>query len=930
MNKTRSLFPWGALCLVLLAAMSLLSVVVAQDEADEMVPPLMDDFETEELFTGKDQFNNDIGHAAWGDTPGNVQLLIEEIERDGEMTRALAVNYDVSAFGGFTHALSDGANWISQDWTAFGALQFSLYGNNTGGTVQVEIFDNRNPALNNDTAERWFFRITDDYEGWQDFTIPFSNFQRRTDFQPGGAPNDGLGLNAVSGYAFGMPTGTGAQTAYVDNVTVVFVETEPILIDDFEMEELFLSNDGAGNDIGYVAWGDTGGNVELRLIDAQRGSDDTRALVVDYDIAAFGGFSHVFNDGEVRASQDWTSYNTISFWFLGNATDAEIQFEIFDNLNPDVAGDSAERWAFRFVDDSRGWKLVEIPFIDFQRRTDFQPNGALDDGFNLNAVTGYAFGMPAGIGGNIAVIDDIRISLVEGVDQPAGVGAVLAEAVEAAPVVERPDIDLAEVEPNPDLLGSIPFVEPIMVADYETGLPYILADGTAIGYVPFGDTTGNTVIGTTQINPFTAAAIPEISEFNQALRIDYNIGAYGGYTHALTDGESWISIDATNHNAMEFWLYGNDTGGIVMVELFDNRAPDSTGDTAERYFYHLLDDFEGWQKVTIPFAFFQRRTDYQPNGAPNDGFNLDAVAGYAFSFPVGVGQQTAWVDKVQFTVVEDPSTVQIGAEDNRVTSVEVDESITWDSREWELLWSDEFDAEAGTSINEDFWTCRIGGGGWGNNELQYYTCDEENVAHDGEGNLVITAIEETVDGDTCWYGECRYTSARIVTQDKVEFTHGRVEARIHIPEGQGMWPAFWMLGADFPEVVWPLSGEIDIMENVGNEPNIVHGSMHGPGYSGGQALGNSYVTDFTFADDFHVFAIDWDPYVVRWYVDGEMYGLIPVQALGDSVWVYEDDMFLLLNVAVGGFWPGEPDETTEFPQQMLVDYVRVYQLADTE
>jgi len=910
---------------VLLIIMSMISIwVMAQDDAVDMVSPLMDDFETDELFTSMDEFNNAIGHSTWGDLPGSVELSLTEIERDGEMTTALEINYDVGAWGGFTHAFTDGESWISQDWTDFGALQFSLYGNNSGGIIQVEIFDNRNPGLNSDTAERYFFRITDDYEGWQDFTIPFGSFLRRADFQPGGAPNDGLGLNEVSGYAFGLPAGAGAYTAYLDNVMVVFLENEPIMVDDFAMDEIFLAQDGAGNDIGHVTWGD---GVELNLIEALRSGDDVSALAVTYDISGFGGFSHIFNDGAEHAPQDWSAYNAISFWFLGSGTGEEIQVEIFDNLNPEAAGDSAERWFYRFVDDGFIWKQVEIPFVDFQRREDWQPDGALDDGFNLNAVTGYAFGLPAGIGNKVAVIDDIQVITIAGVDQPEGV-TVATEASEE--VVERLEVELEDVEPNPDLLEPIPFTEPILLADYEEGLPYLIADGVAVGYVPFGDVTGNAVIGITQIKPFTAMAIPEISEFNQALRVDYNIGAWGGYTHAITDGESWISVDATNHNAMEFWLYGNDTGGVVMIELFDNRDTEAPGDTAERYFYHMLDDYEGWAKITIPFAFFQRRTDYQPNGAPDDGFGLDAVAGYALSFPAGAGSQTAWVDNVQFVVVEDPSSVQMGGEDNRVTSVEIDESITWDSREWELLWSDEFDADAGTSINEDYWTCRTGGGGWGNNELQYYTCDLDNIAHDGEGNLVITAIEEGVEDDRCWYGDCRYTSSRIVTQDKVEFTHGRVEARIKVPEGQGLWPAFWMLGADFPGVVWPLSGEIDIMENVGYEPNIIHGTIHGPGYSGGGGIGNSYIADFNFADDFHIFAIDWDPYVIRWYVDGEMYGMISVNALLDNPWVYEDDMFLLLNVAVGGNWPGEPDETTVFPQEMLVDYVRVYQLADAE
>lgn len=904
------------LSVLLLALFSLSGLAVLAQE--ESAAPLMDDFETETLFMVTDEFNNAIGHAPWGDTLGNVQLSLKDVERDGVAQRVLAINYDIGSWGGFTHALNDGTNWISQDWTAFNALQFSLYGNNTGGVVQVEIFDNRNPGLNTDTAERWFYRINDDYEGWQDFVIPFDNFQRRTDFQPGGAPNDGLGLNAVSGYAFGMPGGVGAQEAYLDNVTVSRVGVEPIIVDDFEVEELFVAQDSLGNNIGYVPWGDTANNVSLRLTDAARSGTATRALTIAFDIAAWGGFSHVFNDGTNWVGQDWTAYNTISFWYLGSNTGTEIQFEIFDNLNPDAAGDSAERWFYRFVDDSYSWKLLEIPFTDFQRRSDYQPNGALDDGFNLNAVSGYAFGMPAGIGSKVHFVDDMRVVAVAGVEQPEGV--VIAEEPEATAAPVREAAVLSEVVPNEALLAPLEFAEPILLSDFEMGLPYVTAEGTAIGYVPWGDTTGNVQLGTALVQPFTALAMPEQSDFNQVFRIDYNISAWGGFNYGFTDGEAWLSQDWTKHNAIQFWLYGNNTGQIVQVELFDNRAPDTTGDTAERYYYQMLDNYAGWAQVTMPFALFQRRTDWQPGGAPDDGFNLTEVNGYAIGFPAGVGAQSAYVDDVQVVVVENPSEFTLtGQAAPEVTTVEIDESITWDSREWELLWSDEFDIEAGTPLNTEYWTCETGASGWGNNELQNYTQSTDNVAHDGNGNLVITAMGNETDG---------YTSGRCITRGKMEFTYGRVEARIKIPRGQGIWPAFWMLGANFGQVGWPSSGEIDILENIGKEPNIVHGTIHGPGYSGGSGIGNSYHSDVPFADDFHIYAIDWDPYVIRWYVDGNLFSTISVNTLLGNRWVFDHDFFLLLNVAVGGNWPGYPDETTVFPQQMLVDYVRVYQLGD--
>ena len=162
----------------------------------------------------------------------------------------------------------------------------------------------------------------------------------------------------------------------------------------------------------------------------------------------------------------------------------------------------------------------------------------------------------------------------------------------------------------------------------------------------------------------------------------------------------------------------------------------------------------------------------------------------------------------------------------------------------------------------------------------------------------------------------------------MEFTYGRVEARLWLPYGQGIWPAFWMLGANFDQAGWPTAGEIDIMENVGFEPQTVHGTIHGPGYSGGSGIGGGTSLDAPLSDGFHVYAIDWDPNVIRWYVDGELYNTVSINDVGRREWVFDHDFFLLLNVAVGGYWPGFPDETTVFPQTMRVDYVRVYQLAE--
>jgi beta-glucanase (GH16 family) len=245
------------------------------------------------------------------------------------------------------------------------------------------------------------------------------------------------------------------------------------------------------------------------------------------------------------------------------------------------------------------------------------------------------------------------------------------------------------------------------------------------------------------------------------------------------------------------------------------------------------------------------------------------------------------------------------------------------SPKWTLIWSDEFDGADGTSPSAGKWALETGGNGWGNNELEYYTSRPQN-SFQKDGNLVITVLEESFTGSD---GVTRnYTSARLKTATRFAQAYGRFEARIKVPRGQGIWPAFWMLGDNIDTVGWPASGEIDIMENIGSEPNKVHGSMHGPGYSGATALTAIYtLAGAAFADDFHVFAVEWEPTMVRFYVDDNLYlterpGNLPA----GTRWVFDHPFFILLNVAVGGNFPGNPDSSSTYPQVMLVDYVHVY------
>ncbi|GAA1029468.1 MULTISPECIES: family 16 glycosylhydrolase [Amycolatopsis] len=236
--------------------------------------------------------------------------------------------------------------------------------------------------------------------------------------------------------------------------------------------------------------------------------------------------------------------------------------------------------------------------------------------------------------------------------------------------------------------------------------------------------------------------------------------------------------------------------------------------------------------------------------------------------------------------------------------------------------TDDFNGPAGAAADASKWTYETGDNNGNNHERQWYTAGAANGALDGQGHLVITAKREN-SGHTCWYGTCQYTSARLNTAGKFSQAYGHVETRMKIPRGQGMWPAFWMLGGGN----WPNDGEIDVMENIGREPNTVHGTIHGPGYSGAGGIGAPY-NGAVFADDFHTYAVDWSPNKIVWSVDGNAYQTRTPADLNGNRWVFDHPFYLILNLAVGGDWPGDPDGNTQFPQQLVVDYVHVNTSSD--
>lgn len=253
------------------------------------------------------------------------------------------------------------------------------------------------------------------------------------------------------------------------------------------------------------------------------------------------------------------------------------------------------------------------------------------------------------------------------------------------------------------------------------------------------------------------------------------------------------------------------------------------------------------------------------------------------------------------------------------------------TEQWTLSWSDEFDGDSGTFVDTTKWRpdtadgCQLGICGWGNQEKQYYAASTDNIALNGRGQLMITARVAPT-GMSCYYGPCRYTSGKITTRGNYFADPGMLEARLKLPTGQGLWPAFWMLGEGWPTTPWPQCGELDIMENKGSQPSTTSSAIHGPGYSGATPLAHASTRSAgAYHEDFHTFAVAWDAAQIRFFIDGEMHYWATrgdVERFGP--WVFDRRFFPILNLAVGGHFDGDPQSDAILPATMLVDWVRVY------
>ena len=674
------------------------------------------------------------------------------------------------------------------------------------------------------------------------------------------------------------------------------------LVDDFQNEEL---NTGMSDfaEIGYITWSD-GSAVAIQTLEIDSGDDlalpdqseNISVLQIDTDIASGGwaGFSHAFANEALDTwiTQDWSHYEGISFWVFGNGTGGTLFVEILDNRNSNSSIDDAERWSSFFIDDFEGWQYFEIPFSDFIRKD--IGNGAPNDGFTLTEVHGYAFGGS----GSVAMGQQTNY---------------LNDVLLFGEVGERPlEISLAETSFRAKEGGLATIKLKLSRPTEETiTVQYTTIEGQAkpdIDFILPGDTVTF-----------------EPGEISQSFKI------------------SAVDDSIAEGNEQTLIMLSNPTGAILnpqaraILTIRDNEA----ADPALIFDFDQAPPFFTTEGITLTTVAVSANSNLAlPDQV--DSENVLAVSYNSTENPTGFsrifpeGEDWSSDNGLSFWFYGNNSGDTITLELRNNPGITTAETAPDD---WELIWSDEFDDPAGTPPDLGIWRPEIGDGmlngilGWGNGEFEYYTGDPENAATDGEGNLVITAKEIDMDESTllCWYGPCQYTSARLITWGSAEFTYGRVEARLKLPYGQGIWPAFWMLSANLDEVDWPQSGEIDIMENIGREPATIHGTIHGPGYSGGEGIGAGIdLPEGNYADDFHVFAIEWQSDQIRWLMDdNEFLTLTPDDIPAGTEWVYNHPFFIILNLAIGGNWPGSPDETTTFPQTMLVDYVRVFGTANT-
>ena len=618
-------------------------------------------------------------------------------------------------------------------------------------------------------------------------------------------------------------------------------------------------------------------------------STENQALEIGLDASSWAVLIDAFTQNGAWTTQDWSAYGGLGFWMKGDNSGESLFVDLLDNRPHGSVIDDAERFTVTFVDDWNGWRFVQFPFEDFIRKN--VNNGAPDDGFTLSEMHGFAIGIEGGAAATPRImIDDVAVF---------GDGS-------ARPVVASFPASSFSVTEGDDAEVSVALSR---AADEEVTITYF-----------------------TEAESDQRAATPGRDYVESSGTVTIPAGERSGIIQIATLDDAKYEPDES------FVVRMDDVAGaeqapttITRVRIVDDE------DAAD--FAHLIDDFEHGTEGLMPSG----EAALEARGIDADSADgYEGQVGYESVLDItGTGGYTrSFAEPEDWSGSEGIGLWYRGRGDGQPVTLTVNEGEPQPAGapDWTLAWQDEFNGEAGSAPDSRYWTHELGGHGWGNDELQYYTDSTDNAAHDGDGNLVITMLkvdDPASSGLECWYGPCEYTSARLVTENKVELMHGRIETRVKLPDGEaGIWPAFWALGSDFREVGWPQTGEIDVMEFVGKLPNEVFGTVHGPGYSGGASSGDIHDFGENLGGEWMTFSVEWEENVIRWYAqrDGEdavQFFEVTPEALAPNEWVFEHPFFFIANMAVGGNFGGALSPDLTFPQEYALDYVRVYQAPDT-
>ena len=914
---------------------------------------------------------------------------------------ALDLDYSVGDFGGFGVDVTGGGPGVDLSGTE--GVSFWFKGENSGLTYQFEISENRSDP-NLDTSERWDVEFTDDSTAWRRIEIPWSAFTRATDFQPGGAPDDGLTLTEVYAWAVVLPFG--ASNVLFDDIGI----DDRVVIDFEDGFPPSGTDTASGVPLGFFNFQGAGSTISIGTVATPPApvlfelGPDNQVMDVTMDVGSFAGFIHTFADesNSTWTPRDWSAYEGFAFWFYGQGTGTTMFVDLLENRNPGSTSDDAERLTLEFTDDTVGWRHVQVPFADITHKE--IGNGAPNDGFTGREMHGWALGAlntPGEVtwyvdgvslygragsiplatqwSENVFSIEEgetgqIRVRLnrpmVEG-DDPVTVDYSTEpfnaiEGREYTPVsgsltfeVGGPQEQAVDVttfeddkfegdervilrlsDPVNATLGTIRQAS-ILIRDDDPFDPLLLDDFER--YPWLFDTTGDVALDNPELVAGAPAGatvavasaaqqalpppVPGQGDYERVLQADvpYSVdvtinGAVcnpgRGVTNVVVHGSESLPVDRIDHTTLV-------VNGLTETQQRRGepvrRVDDVDGDGVDDLIVHV--------RVPSDNSLCDGAS-VMVTGMTNDGRSIGTPSSISRTF---AGPRD-WTDGQAVSFWWHGA----GTGDRVTLEVLDNEAPDPGPDGWEMVWSDEFDAPAGTPPSPENWGYEIGDvtpdgkNGWGNEERQYYTDSTDNVRHDGDGNLEIVLREAAGDLE-CYYGTCEYTSGRLLSWHRAEFQYGRIESRVKVPEGSGLWPAVWSLGTDIDYNPWPGAGEIDIMEYVGRLPNEIFGTIHGPGYSGGQSFGSVVDTGEPVFEDYHTYAVEWQPDLIRWYFDGELYHTATPADVAPNPWVFDKPFFLLLNQAIGGNFGGtiDPDIGELLPATTEIDYVRVYQAPDT-